>query len=99
VVLSIHFPPATLEGDWPSADYDEHSHTAYVQHVSYYKVRDATQIDVSVDLNRGKVVGVDPTGFAPDAPEPKVNPFSFHPVGRGVPGGGPDSGDCGQSGD
>jgi len=97
-VLTFHIAPAKFAEDWPLSDYDPKSHTAYVQHVEYYAVGNVTQLDVSVDTNRRKVVGVDPTNSAPDAPDPNVNEFSFHPVGRAIPGGGPDSGDCSSSG-
>ena len=98
-VLDFHFAPARFSEDWPSADYEAKSHTAYVQHVTHYAVRNVTQLDVSVDTNRGKVVGVDPTNSNPVGPEPKVSPIPYYPVGRGLPGGGPDSGDCSSSGD
>jgi hypothetical protein len=99
VILGFHIAPATFTEDWPSADYDPKSHTAYVQHVTYYKVARVTQLDVSVDTNEGRVVGVDPTNASPDGPEPKVDEFSAHPVDGSKPGGGPDSGDCSSSGD
>jgi hypothetical protein len=98
-ILSIHIAPATFEEDWPFADYDAKSHTAYVQHVEYFKVSQVTELDVSVDTNEGRVVGIDPTNAAPNAPEPNVNEFSAHPVDGGKPGGGPDTGDCSSSGD
>jgi hypothetical protein len=99
VIVSFHIAPATFTEDWPSADYDASSHTAYVQHVTYFKVSRVTQLDVSVDTNERRVVGVDPTQASPDGPEPHVNEFSAHPVDGGKPGGGPDSGDCSSSGD
>ena len=97
-LVSFHFAPAKFSEDWPSADYEAKSHTAYVQHVTHYSVKNVTQLDVSVDTNRGKVVGVDPTNYNPSGPEPKVGLIGYYPVGRGVPGGGPDSGDCSSSG-
>ena len=98
-VLTIHIAPATFTEDWPLTDYDPHSHTAYVQHVEYYKVARVTQLDISVDTNERRVVGVDPTNSSPDGPEPQVDEFSAHPVDGGKPGGGPDRGDCSSSGD
>ena len=68
-VLTFHIAPAKFAEDWPLSDYDPKSHTAYVQHVEYYAVGNVTQLDVSVDTNRRKVVGVDPTNSAPDAPD------------------------------
>jgi hypothetical protein len=99
VILNFHIAPATFAEDWPSADYDSGSHTAYVQHVTYFKVARVTALDVSVDTNERRVVGVDPTNSSPGDPEPQVDEFSAHPVDGGNPGGGPDSGDCSSSGD
>jgi hypothetical protein len=99
VILSFHIAPATFTEDWPSADYDASSHTAYVEHVTYFEVARVTQLDVSVDTNERRVVGVDPTNSSPDGPEPQVDEFSAHPVDGGKPGGGPDKGDCSSSGD
>jgi hypothetical protein len=98
-VVEFHIGPATFSEDWPSADYDADSHTAYVQHVTYYKVSRVTELDVSVDTNERRVVGIDPTQSSPDVREPQVDEFSAHPVDGGKPGGGPDRGDCSSSGD
>jgi hypothetical protein len=98
-IVEFHIAPTTFSEDWPSADYDEDSHTAYVEHVAYYKVSRVTELDVSVDTNERRVVGVDPTQSSPDVPEPQVDEFSVHPVDGGKPGGGPDNGNCSSSSD
>jgi hypothetical protein len=98
-VVELHIAPATFSEDWPSADYDAKSHTAYVQHVTYYKISRVTELDVSVDTNEGRVVGVDPTQSSPDVTEPQVDELSAHPVDGGKPGGGPDGGNCSSSSD
>jgi len=97
-IIGFHIAPATFGADWPTTDYETKSHTAYVQRVIRYKISNVTQLDVSVDTNRGKVVGVDPTSSAPDAPEPNVHEFTYRPIGKSVPDGGPDSGDCSSEG-
>jgi len=99
-VLNVVVPPATFSEDWPSADYDAKSHSAYVQRITRYRVSNVTQLQVSVDTNRGQVVGIDPTVAAGiNGPDPKVNLLTYRRIGKAAPGGGPDSGDCSSHGD
>jgi hypothetical protein len=99
-VINFTFARATLKADWPQVDYDPKSHTAYVERTIRYEIANVTQLQVNVDTNRRKVVGVDPTlAAAVDGPDPKVDYFTFRPVTKAVPAGGPDSGDCSSHGD
>lgn len=52
--------PATLEADWPLADFDDQSATGYSEKVAHFKASEVTTIEVLVDFDKGTVVEIQP---------------------------------------
>jgi hypothetical protein len=99
--LEFHFAPrASLEEDWPTEGYTESSGTAYVEGMEHFAVNRVSGIKVSVDVDRARVVGVDPTvRLSPGDPKPIVHYSTLHTVQKLEPAGGRDSGNCGEGAD
>jgi len=53
--------PIEYEGDFPFESYNHASGKPYDEFVWHLAIRNATMLDVSIDLHRKKVVGIDPT--------------------------------------
>jgi hypothetical protein len=72
--------PATIEGVWPERDYDEAERRTvpYAEKSARFTAANVTELMVSVDLRRGKVVSIAPgpnatvtvpAGYRPDIPD------------------------------
>jgi hypothetical protein len=62
VVLEVNVSdPITYEGDFPFVSFNHKSGKPYFEGVWHLAVRNATLLDISVDLRRNRVVMVDPT--------------------------------------
>jgi hypothetical protein len=72
--------PATIAGVWPEKDYDQAESTSvpYAQKSTRFTAANVTELMVSVDLRRGKVVSIAPgpnatvtvpAGYRPDIPD------------------------------
>jgi hypothetical protein len=62
VVLEVNVSdPITYEGDFPFVSFNHKSGKPYFEGIWHLAVRNATLLDISVDLRRSKVVMVDPT--------------------------------------
>jgi hypothetical protein len=68
--------PIEYEGDFPVASYNHASGKPYDESVWHLAFRNATMLDLSVDLRRKKVVGVDPT----DSDDVQVDESKSHVV-------------------
>jgi hypothetical protein len=81
--------PADVEADFPLVDYNPRTHSAYTESVVHMKIEDATRVSLHVDLNRHRVVGIDPSEGATVVAE--------HVVSERRPAGGPDPVPCDES--
>lgn len=71
--LSVNFttPASSIVGDWPSIRYDDSvaSDAPYYTYTANYAATDVPSLDVSVDLNCGRVVSISPGGEAAVDPD------------------------------
>jgi hypothetical protein len=82
------FRPLSVKGDFPFVSFGKEKRgRAYAEGVMHYDLGGIDQLNVSVDLTRGKVVAVQPTGT-------DVTTREFHLVSGPTPAGPPDSASC-----
>jgi hypothetical protein len=85
--------PVSIKGSLPYTFYENGTGSAYLEGRAFFDVENVRDLVVGIDLNRKKVVSIDPT--IGDG----VVVRSMRPVGVRHPAGGPDTANCGSEGD
>jgi hypothetical protein len=86
--------PVSFDADLPVKSYSHKTHTAYQEGIAHYRVRDMAFFWVYVDLNRRRVVAINPEPDLYESGQPQLHIDEFRLTAPLRPAGGKDSGNC-----
>jgi hypothetical protein len=99
VVDVVLTTPVDFEADLPVVGGSARTKTAYEEAVAHFRVRNMTTFWVKVDLNRGRVVSIDPESGEHDSGFPDLVVDEFRLVTPMRPAGGLNRRKCAETGD
>ena len=91
--------PADFEADLPVTRFNRKTNTAYEEGVAHVRARSMNTFWVKVDLNRNRVVAINPEPDLHDSGQPKLEVDEYRLIAPMRPAGGRDRGNCPESGD